>query len=418
MIRRVLAIAAVFGFVVGSFVVNAPAEEKSADPRQVMISVRVIATDKTDVEVVKLMLSVAGGTSQPDSSDGCFVTLLDTDALDKIATGLVKLNKAKVLAEPKLVTLNGRSASFLSGGEFPIRTTAAPAGERQEPPVAFRSFGTWLTLIPQIKGNLIELDIASEISQLVSAEIPGGVPGLQTRSVRSKIQVQPNQTIVMGGEFATNPNSANQAQVGIPLNLPNIGKIFQNKRGPNNSRLLICVSAEIIEPATAIEDQPTGIPKPGPVPFVASENPSNSRVARYSSETQSAARSEPAYFHPPAALTVQPIPRTAPSLPTQQYVTQARFEPDDATFPAPRTMPNEFQSAQPVSDEARLENMRTALVHLQAAGLDEQAASVQAEITKLVRTTVEQKLKQKSEELKQLQSEISILRQAIGSDDE
>ena len=59
---------------------------------------------------------------------------------------------AKILATPTLVTLNGRPADFLVGGEQPVPIVSG-AGGSLIPSVDYKPFGTRLTFVPVVLGT-------------------------------------------------------------------------------------------------------------------------------------------------------------------------------------------------------------------------------------------------------------------------
>jgi len=69
---------------------------------------------------------------------------------------------AKLLTQPKLVTLSGRPAHFVSGGEVPIPS----AGGLGTTTVTFKPVGTLITLLPVVLGNgKIHLEVEPEVSE-------------------------------------------------------------------------------------------------------------------------------------------------------------------------------------------------------------------------------------------------------------
>jgi pilus assembly protein CpaC len=106
----------------------------------------------------------------------------------------------KFIAEPKLVTLSGRSAQFLSGGQ---QAVPVPAGLGQVG-VQFYDFGTTLNFLPIVLGNgKIYLEVNPQISTLNAANgttIQGTiVPGKDVQSVSAKVELEPGQTLCIGG---------------------------------------------------------------------------------------------------------------------------------------------------------------------------------------------------------------------------
>src|SRR5262249_6826687 len=106
----------------------------------------------------------------------------------------------KLIAEPRLVTMSGRQASFLDGGEQAI---PVPAGLGQVG-IQFEEFGTRLNFIPVVLGNgRIHLEVEPEVSVLnpdSGTTISGAtVPGRTTQRVRTTVEIESGQTLVIGG---------------------------------------------------------------------------------------------------------------------------------------------------------------------------------------------------------------------------
>jgi hypothetical protein len=116
-----------------------------------------------------------------------------------------------VLAEPMLVTVSGKSASFLSGGEFPIKTPQPGGGVH----VQMVRFGVQLDARPtvladrmirvQANFNLKEPDFSIPI-------VLGGerVPGLSSRGVNTQVELRSGQTAVLG-RLVSRPAAAHPA---------------------------------------------------------------------------------------------------------------------------------------------------------------------------------------------------------------
>src|SRR5262245_25706394 len=66
---------------------------------------------------------------------------------------LQRNNLLEILAEPNLITVSGREASFLAGGEFPFPVISTSGGGVQTTPVVtiqFREFGIRLYFTPTV----------------------------------------------------------------------------------------------------------------------------------------------------------------------------------------------------------------------------------------------------------------------------
>src|SRR5205085_904628 len=83
--------------------------------------------------------------------------------------GVISHNRARILAEPTLVTISGERASFLAGGEIPILQSIATAGASQQS-VTFEPFGLRLNMIPVLMENgALNLEISPE-ERIVSTQ--------------------------------------------------------------------------------------------------------------------------------------------------------------------------------------------------------------------------------------------------------
>jgi Flp pilus assembly secretin CpaC len=94
----------------------------------------------------------------------------------------------KTFAEPKLVTLGGRPASFLSGGE-----SAAPAGAGK---VQFIDFGFRATMtVLEAKGGKLLLDVTVEDIQPVAGKVTR--TRVRTQSVRTVEWVKAKEPLTL-----------------------------------------------------------------------------------------------------------------------------------------------------------------------------------------------------------------------------
>ena len=118
------------------------------------------------------LMSVLGGTV------GSTLTgVFENGEIDVLLSWLAAHGTAKVLAAPTLTVLSGHSASFLSGGEFPVPTIVGVGGAAGTT-TSFRGFGTSLLVQPEmIDKDWIKLPITGEynypIQQRGVTEYPG-----------------------------------------------------------------------------------------------------------------------------------------------------------------------------------------------------------------------------------------------------
>jgi len=161
----------------------------------------------------------------------------------------------QILAEPNLVTSNGKEASFLVGGEFPVPVLQGGANSGAVT-IQFREFGIRLTFNPTLtENNTLKMYVKPEVStiDLANAVSVSGftIPALATRRVESNIELGVGQSFVIGGLI---DDRATETFAKIPglSSIPLLGTIFKSKnQSRNKTELLVMVTPEVVDPVTA-----------------------------------------------------------------------------------------------------------------------------------------------------------------------
>lgn len=167
---------------------------------------------------------------------------------------------AKLMAEPKLITMSGRPASFLSGGEQAI---PVPAGLGQIG-VQFEEFGTRVNFLPIVLGNgKIHLEVEPEVSDLNPAfgtSINGTVvPGRTTQRIHTTVELEPGQTYVLGGMIQRGVTGTS-TKVPVLGDLPFLGTMFSTKSyNETESELVIVVTPYLVD-AMSCDQAPKTFP--------------------------------------------------------------------------------------------------------------------------------------------------------------
>jgi pilus assembly protein CpaC len=161
---------------------------------------------------------------------------------------LKKEDLLKVLAEPNLVTVSGRPASYLVGGEMPY---PQPTGFGNIS-IAFKPFGTQLDFVPIVLGNgSVRLEVRPQVSELdptLSIFVNGtAVPGFRERMVDTGVEMQFGQTLAIAGLLQQRTENTKR---GVPylMDLPYVGAAFRrNSTRINEVELLVLVRPELVE---------------------------------------------------------------------------------------------------------------------------------------------------------------------------
>ncbi len=167
----------------------------------------------------------------------------------------------EVLAEPNVLAIDGKQASFLAGGEFPYPTLQGGGGGLGAVTIQFREFGVRITFLPKLTPRgTIRLQVTPEVSSLDYANglVFQGftIPGLNTRRVQTEIELQDRQSFVIGGLLDNRVTESLNKIPGLG-DIPFFGKLFQSKAlNKNNSELLVLVTAEMVRPIPAGQPAP------------------------------------------------------------------------------------------------------------------------------------------------------------------
>jgi pilus assembly protein CpaC len=195
-----------------------------------------------------------------------FVTRTDIN-LGAVIKALQQKNLLQILAEPNLIAVNGKEASFLAGGEFPF-PVVQPSQGFTAVTITFKEFGVQLKFTPVIMPNgNIHLKVAPQVSALDFANaltISGfTIPALSTRKAETEFELQDGQSFVIAGLI---DNRVTDIYNKVPAlgDIPILGNFFKSKSAQkSNSELMVLCTARRISPST----QPPTLPV-NPKPFM------------------------------------------------------------------------------------------------------------------------------------------------------
>lgn len=166
----------------------------------------------------------------------------------------------KILAEPNLVTVNGRQADFLSGGSFPVPVPQSLGTVT----VQWKDFGVKLSFVPYVLGaGRLRLDVQPEVSDqdpATGVSLNGTiVNGLSTRKVETQVEMNFGQTLMIAGLLNSRTRTSGDK---IPFfgELPWIGAAFRRmKEDSAETELLVMVTPDLVAPLDA-EQVPSEYP--------------------------------------------------------------------------------------------------------------------------------------------------------------
>jgi pilus assembly protein CpaC len=165
----------------------------------------------------------------------------------------------RTLAEPNLTAISGESATFISGGEFPIptgvtcQTTTSGAIGNCVQTVSFKKFGISLNFTPVVLSEgRISLRVMTEVSEVsMENSLTGGaggttIPSIKTRRAETTLEIPSGGSMAMAGLIQ---EQTKQAVNGIPGvdSLPVLGALFRSQDFINNqTELMVLVTPYVV----------------------------------------------------------------------------------------------------------------------------------------------------------------------------
>jgi pilus assembly protein CpaC len=256
------------------------------------------------------------------------------------------------LAEPNLIALNGKEASFLAGGEYPY-PVVQPSTGGSAVTIMFKEFGVRLHFTPTILGNdLINLKVRPEVSSLDFSNaitLEGfRVPALSTRRTETEVELQNGQTFAIAGLMNNTLNSTMHKIPGIG-DIPILGYLFRSRAYQKNQTELVVMITPVIVRRGA-PGVSTGLP---------------AIVEPYLAAPPKTMPQPPAYVgspvYPPAGQSrpggaseaPAPAPASAPASAAAPVPAAAPVAPAPAPAAAPKAAPVAEAPAAPVTPEVR-----------------------------------------------------------------
>jgi pilus assembly protein CpaC len=203
--------------------------------------------------------------SGANRTGGNIMAMLNNGKIPLAIQALRTVNLARSLAEPNVVTLNGRTAVFRAGGEFPVPIVSGNTFNGLQG-VSFVPFGVSVSFTPLITcKDKIRLQVQTEVSTrdvATGANIGTGgtsstfVPGLTTRNVNTTVELREGQTLAIGGLLQTNLGGKT-SRVPFFGDIPFGGQLFRrDDNEADESELIIIVTPELVHPMEPDEVPP------------------------------------------------------------------------------------------------------------------------------------------------------------------
>jgi len=161
---------------------------------------------------------------------------------------LASMNKANIISNPRITTVDNREAKIVVGQKIPLIVQDV-AGN---PVSQLQTVGIQLKVTPHLTSEKkIIMDLHPEVSDLASgATVQGGLI-INTSEADTRVMVDDGQTAVIGGLIRTNET---MVHVGVPIlkDIPIVNWLFSSKTtAKQNRELIIFVTPKLVAEVAA-----------------------------------------------------------------------------------------------------------------------------------------------------------------------
>lgn len=199
----------------------------------------------TSALFLESMLNAAGGNAP------ALLAQFDGDDINFGIRYLQQHGVVRVLSEPTLVTMSGKPATFIAGGEFAVPTVVGSTGLNAVT-TDFRAFGVIISFLPTVTDrDRIRLEVSPEFSQINSDLSVDSIHGLDVRAVTTTVEMREGQTLAIAGLLDESMKASKSG------NLPLLSWLFGSRDVTRNeTELIILVTPELVHPMEPEEVPP------------------------------------------------------------------------------------------------------------------------------------------------------------------
>lgn len=188
----------------------------------------------------------ASGVANVVSGDFTLLSIIDV---------LEEKGMVRTLAEPNIIALSGKNATFLAGGEFPIPVAQDSDDGGSTITVEFKEFGVGLSFTPTVlSGDTINLELNTEVSSIDSTVSVSTdsliIPGLKVRRANTTVELRDGQSFAIAGLIQDDFADTIRAIPGIS-DLPILGALSRSTDFlRRQTELVIIVKVHLVQPTT------------------------------------------------------------------------------------------------------------------------------------------------------------------------
>jgi pilus assembly protein CpaC len=255
----------------------------SCHPKQVQLKVRIAEVDRSKLDQFGINLfsngrtSSFGGTQQFSPLAGSNgASIMPSDLLNlflynsdiNLGVTIKDLQEKQILqilAEPTITAISGKSAQFLSGGEFPFPVVQGTSGGLTSITIQFRPYGVRLDFTPIVNPDgTIHLKVAPEVSALdyTNAVTISGftIPAISTRRAETEVELKDGQSFGISGLLDRRTIEKLNKVPGLG-DIPLLGELFRSHDiNRSFTELVVIVTPSVVDPLNGKTAEPS-LPK-------------------------------------------------------------------------------------------------------------------------------------------------------------
>ena len=208
----------------------------------------------------EVMKDVLDGPLSADMDGGKWIVAAGINNLSALIDAAASETFATILAEPNLVALSGKKATFRSGGQYGYEVTQKGSDNKT---TEFKDWGTSLEFTPIVLSeDRINIEVNTEVSSIESKKDEDSAPNLATKKVNTVVELGSGQSIVLAG-LLQKQNSTGTIETPFLADIPLIGALFRSSTESLDEReLVIIVTPYIVKPSSRQLKVPTDmVPK-------------------------------------------------------------------------------------------------------------------------------------------------------------
>lgn len=185
-------------------------------------------------------------------------------------------SNARLLSNPRMTVISGRTGTFQVGGQVPIPALSTSGAAGTTTGIVFKDYGILMDITPIANVNgITTMRVRTEVSapDFANGVTPSGggspIPGFTRRSVVTEVTFKPGSTLALSG-LVQNNVTRDISRVPILSRIPILGELFKSKRFQRSESELII----FVRPTVITNTLEAGQTAPGGV--VAADNTVNS----------------------------------------------------------------------------------------------------------------------------------------------